>query len=59
MVDDRVWKLARFLKKIRECEPPGFPCPFCYWTGEANEESGCLWWAEKFVKELDSASGRP
>ncbi len=51
-------RVARLLMVARGCDEAdsaakvAFPCPFCHWSKEAKEESGCVVWAEKIIAAM-------
>jgi hypothetical protein len=59
---EKIEALAQVFAKARGCfedgaaaAKTGFPCPFCHWTVDAGDESGCITWAEIALEALEPA----
>jgi hypothetical protein len=57
-------RVAAILMRARRCNEAGgaaesgtLPCPFCFWSLDANEESGCYVWADEIIAAM--AAGEP
>lgn len=62
MTSPMIERVALIFASARGCDDPGsgktvsgqFPCPFCHWDESAQDESGCMYWAEAAIKAMPS-----
>jgi hypothetical protein len=55
---EMVERVAKVLRKERGCDAPGFPCSFCQWTEDANDEVGCITLARAAIAAMREPTQR-
>lgn len=52
MASEMVERVARKFRELRQCDAPGFPCPFCHWTEVSGDETGCFTLARAAIEAM-------